>query len=142
MHLRKKAKRPLGVTGLGIFFSLATVITLIAASSLLFPGGFLEPLWRLNPRGHEGLVASGIWAVILFLTVGLSCAAAAIGLWRGKRWGCVLSIVILVVNLAGDLFNVISGQERRAAIGIPIVLAILAYLMSRRVRTFFRPVDV
>ncbi len=138
-----KAIRHLGVTALSIFFAVSTAITFTAAISLFFPGGFLEPLWRLNPRGREGLGALGIWAVILFLVVGFACALASVGLWRGKRSGYTLAIVILLVNLTGDVFNVISGTERRAAIGIPIVIIILAYLMSRRVRSFFRrPVDI
>ncbi len=133
-----KAIRPLGITALSIFFAVSTAITFTAAISLLFPGGFLEPLWHLNPRGHAGLVAIGVWAAILFFFIGFACALSSVGLWRGKRSGYTLSIVILLVNLTGDVFNVISGTERRAAIGIPIVIIILAYLMSRRVRHFFR----
>jgi hypothetical protein len=54
--------RPLGITPLSIFFMAATVITIVAAISLLFPNGFLEPIWRLNPRGRIGLGAIGMWS--------------------------------------------------------------------------------
>jgi hypothetical protein len=87
-----KATRPLGITALSIFFAVSTAITFTAAISLLFPGSVLEPLWRLNPRGHAGLVAIGFWAVILFIIVGVACALASVGLWRGKRWGYVFAI--------------------------------------------------
>jgi hypothetical protein len=87
-----KVNRPIGVTGLSIFFLVATVITFVAASSLVFPGGFLEPVGQLNPRGQAGLVAIGIWAVILLFVVGFACALASVGLWRGKRWGYVFAI--------------------------------------------------
>jgi hypothetical protein len=43
-----------------------------------------------------------------------------------------------VINLIGDVTNVLLGTEPKAAIGIPIVLAILAFLLSRRMRKFFR----
>lgn len=130
--------RPLGVTALSIFFLAATLITIVAAISLLFPNGFLEPIWRLNPRGRAGLGAIGVWAVLLFVVLGSACGVAAIGLWRGARCGYVVAIIVLSINLLGDLVNVISGIERRAAIGIPIVILILAYLTSQRVRHFFR----
>jgi hypothetical protein len=84
--------RLIGITALGIFFMAATVITLVASIALLLPGGFLEPLWRLNPRGRAGLGAIGIWAVVLLLAVGCACAVAAIGLRRGARWGYALGL--------------------------------------------------
>ncbi|MEP6911839.1 MAG: DUF2127 domain-containing protein [bacterium] len=70
--------------------------------------------------------------------VGSACAIAAAGLWRGARWGYLVAIVVLSINLLGDVVNVVSGTEPRAAIGIPVVVLILAYLMSQRVRGFFR----
>jgi len=117
---------------------VATAITLVAAVSLLFPNGFLEPIWKLNPRGRAGLGAIGIWAVLLFTVVCLACAVAAIGLWRGARYGYAMAITVLTINSLGDLFNVISGTEPRAIIGIPIVILILAYLLTTKVRRFFR----
>ena len=133
-----RERRPFGITALSIFFFAATVITLVAAISLLFPNGFLEPIWKLNPRGRAGLGAIGIWAVLLFAAVCLTCAVAAIGLWRGARYGYATAITILTINSLGDLFNVISGIEPRAIIGIPIVILILAYLLTAKVRRFFR----
>jgi hypothetical protein len=123
---------------LSIFFFAATGITLVAAISLLFPNGLLEPIWKLNPRARVGLGAIGIWAVLLLFVVGLACATAAIGLWRGARWGYVIAIAILTINSFADVLNVISGNEPRAIIGIPIVILIVAYLLSRKVRRFFR----
>ncbi len=130
--------RPHGVTALSIFFVVATLITFIAATSLLFPNGLFEPIWKLNPRGRVGLGAIGLWAVLLFVIVGTACGIAAVGLWRGRWWGYCTAIIILSVNLAGDLINVISGAEPRAVIGIPIVLLIIIYLFRPKVRQFFR----
>ena len=44
---------------------------------------------------------------------------------------------MLTFNLLGDVANIVTGTEPRAAVGIPIVLAILSYLVSRRTRRFF-----
>ena len=39
-------RRPPGVTALAVFFAAGSMIALVAAVSLLSPGGFLEPMWR------------------------------------------------------------------------------------------------
>ncbi len=130
--------RPISVTALSIFFWAGAFISFIAAVSLLFPGSFLEPLWRLNPRAREGFAEIGAWAILLMGAVSVACAMAAAGLWRGSRWGYWLALTLLAINLIGDIANVLRGTEPRAAVGIPIVIAILVFLLaSRRVRDFF-----
>lgn len=130
--------RPPGVAALSIFFMAGSAICLIASLTLLLPNSFVEPMWRLNPRARAGFAVLGMWAIILLFTVGISCAAAAIGLWRGARYGHTIAFVLIAVNLAGDILNTLLGTEPRAIVGVPIALAILIYLASNRVRLFFR----
>jgi hypothetical protein len=134
----KYQPRPFGITALSIFFLLGAVISFTVFVSLLFPGSFLEPIWRLNPRAHEAFARVGAWAIILMGVVCLSCVLAALGLWRGTRWGYRVSLALLVFNMLGDILNVILGTEPGAIVGIPIVVSLLTYLLSRRVRRFFR----
>jgi uncharacterized membrane protein (DUF2068 family) len=94
-------------------------------------------MWRLNPRGRAGLGTLGPWGAALLGAASLACALSAAGLWRGARWGRRLAIVVLAVQLAGDLANVVSGVDRRAAFGLPVALALLLYLFSRRVGAYF-----
>lgn len=129
--------RPADVTALSIFFIFGACMSFISFASLLFPGSFLEPVWRLNPRAHEAFAGMGAWAVVLMCVVSASCAAAAAGLWRGARWGYRLAFALLTINLLGDLANVLTGTEPKALVGVPIVAAILLYLLSRQVRRFF-----
>ena len=138
MEMKTKSKtRPIGITALSIFFLFGASMSLIASVSLLFPGSFLEPMWLLNPRAREGFTSIGVWAVVLMCAVCVACALAAMSLWQGARWGYLLAVALLVVNLLGDVTNVVTGTEPRAVVGIPIVLAIIAYLRSRQVRRFF-----
>jgi hypothetical protein len=44
---------------------------------------------------------------------------------------------MLVVNLCGDVVNVITGTEPRALIGIPIAGVIIGYLLRKRTRDHF-----
>lgn len=131
------ARRPAGITALAFGAAVGAAIALVSAISLLFPGGFLEPMWRLNPRGREGFARIGGWAPLLLLLVAAGCAAASIGLGRGRRWGYRLAVFGLVVHLVGDAVNVLTGYEPRAIFGIPIVAGILYYLSTRRVREYF-----
>lgn len=130
--------RPLGITALSIFFLIGSLISFIAGFSLLRPGSFLEPMWRLNPRGHEGLVRIGVWGAALLFAASTSCGVAAIGLWRRARWGHVTAVTLIAINLISDLANAILGTEPRAIVGVPIASALLLYLLSKRVRNLFK----
>lgn len=124
--------RPLGISALSLFFVFGVVMSGLAALMLLFPGSVLEPLWRLNPRAREGFAAMGALAVLLMAVVCVACATAALGLWRGTRWGYWTALAILSVNLAGDTLNVFIAHDWRTLIGLPIGGAMIAYLVSKR----------
>jgi len=129
--------RPGGVTALAVFFAAGAAVCLATTIALLFPGGVLEPIWRLRPQARAGFAALGAWAPVLLAVVGLACAAAARGLWTGRRWGRRLAIALLAVNLAGDGANAVLGTEPRALAGIPIVALLLLFLATGRVRAYF-----
>lgn len=135
--MTKSETRPLGVIALSVFFLFGAAASFISSVSLLFPGSFLEPMWRANPRAREAFAGMGAWAIVLMFVVCMACASAAVGLWRGRRWGYWLAVVLFVINLLGDIANVALGTEPRAAVGIPIVAVILAFLLNRRARRFF-----
>lgn len=129
--------RPFGVLALILLFAIGTCASFISAVSLTFPGSFLEPMWRLNPNARAGFSRLGSAAIVLMIAVCIACISTTIGLWLGRRWGYWLAVVMLVVNLCGDVINVITGTEPRAIIGIPIVGLILAYLLRKRTRSHF-----
>lgn len=130
-------QRPVGIIALCIFFSAGALISFTAGVSLLIPGNLLEPMWRLNPRGHESLVQMGSWATILLFAVSLSCAAAAAGLWRRAGWGHRVAVTLIAINLLSSVANTLLGTEPRAIVGIPIALGLMLYLLSKPVRNYF-----
>lgn len=134
--MSRSSKRPLGISALIIFFVLGSLISSLAGLSLLIPSAFFSGMWRLNPHGHEGLLRIGVWAVVLLFAASASCATAAIGLWKRARWGHILAIVVIGINLLSDIVNTVSGIEPRAIVGIPIALAIILYLLRKRVRDY------
>ncbi len=124
--------RPAGITALSLFFLFGAFMSGLAAVTLLFPGSVLEPLWRLNPRAHEGFAVMGLWAVAMMAAVSVACATAALGLRRRKRWGYWTALAILSINLAGDLTNAVVTHDWRTLIGLPIGGAMIVYLLTKR----------
>jgi len=129
--------RPAGVTALACFFVFGVLASGLSFISLLTPGGPLEPMWQVNPRAHQAFTRLGGWAALLLGIVCVACAASAFSFFTGKRWGCRLGAVLLLLNLACDIVNAALGAEPRALAGIPVVVAILWYLSRPQVRTFF-----
>jgi hypothetical protein len=132
------ATRPPGITALAIFFGLGAIISMMACVSLLAPGSALEPMWRLNPRARQAFQRVDPAGPLLLGVVSAACASAAGGLWGGKPWGYRVAVALLVVNLLGDIANVLLGVEPRAIVGVPIVAALLVFLASARVRSYFQ----
>lgn len=125
-------RRPPGITALGLFFMFGAVMSGLAAVMLLTPGGVLEPLWRLNSRGHEGFAIMGMWAVFLMATVCVACGVAALGVLRRRRWGYRTALAILSINLAGDTANAVIAHDWHTLIGLPIGGAMVVYLLMKR----------
>jgi hypothetical protein len=123
--------RPWGITALALFFVFGSAMSGLAFFMLLFPGSLLDPLWRLNPHAREGFATKGWWSLLLMSAVCLSCAGAALGLWRTSRWGYWLALTILSVNLLGDTINALT-VDRRTLIGVPIAGILIAYLLAKR----------
>jgi hypothetical protein len=121
-------KEPRRHRWLAAFFGFGTAMCTLTAMLLLFPGTEADSLWRLNPDARLAFQSLGSWSLIIMATVGAGCMAAAIGLWRGRFWGVRLALIILSLNIVGDLVNVFLRHDYRALIGLPIGGAIIVYL--------------
>jgi hypothetical protein len=131
------AGRPLGITLLATFFAFGALMAGTTALALALPGGFLEPIWRLNPQARAGFLAMGAWAIPLMIVVAAGCAMSAVGLARSTWWGHRLALALLAVNLLGDAGNALVRGDLRTLIGLPIGGAMIAYLLTPRVRRCF-----
>ena len=119
---------------LAAFFAFGATICALTIIMLIFPGTVLDSLWRLNPDAHLAFRSFGIWSIILMLIVGISCGAAATGLAEGRLWGVRLAILILCVNIVGDLVNTLRG-DYRALIGLPIGGVMIVYLARAKTKS-------
>jgi hypothetical protein len=115
---------------LALFFGFGAFMCALTIVLLVFPSTGLDVAWRLNPQAHRSFQTLGPRSILLMAAVGSSCGAAAIGLFRGARWGRLLGLVILSANLIGDAANAILRHDYRPLIGIPIGGAMIVYLWS------------
>jgi len=126
-----KSAMPIGLKLLAIFFAFGACMCALTIGLLLFPGGAFDSLWRLNPEAHAVFQRIGGLSILLMAIVGVACAFAAIGLARNAKWGRWLGILILAVNLVGDLTNAFVQHDLRTLIGLPIAGAMIFYLARR-----------
>lgn len=108
-----------------------------AAITLGFPGTPLDALWVWNKRGHEGLVWLGKIAALPFVLLSIALACAAVGWFRRRRWGWILGVAIIGINMAGDLSQVVIGERWKGVVGVAVAGALLAYMVRPRVRKYF-----
>ena len=134
-----RQNRSVGVVLLSAFFAFGALMAVLSAFALLVPGGWREQLWRLNPAAHEGFLNMGRLSIALMSVVAAVCAAAATGLWTRARWGLRLAIGLLGVNMIADATSAFIRHDFRTLIGVPIGIALLAYLSTKSVRSQFQP---
>ena len=108
------------------------MICLVTMLALAFPGGFLEPIWRLKPEARSQFQQIGNWSIALMAVVGAACGLAAVGLAKNAEWGRRLAIGVLTVNLIGDSLNALLRHDPRTLIGLPIGGLMIWYLLRRR----------
>src|SRR5436309_3113521 len=123
-----KSATPIGMKLLALFFAFGACMCALTVGLLLFPGSAIDSLWRLNPEAHAAFQRIGRLSFLLMAIVGVTCALAAIGLARNAQWGRWLGILILAVNLVGDLTNAFVRHNLRTLIGVPIAGVMIFYL--------------
>jgi hypothetical protein len=117
---------------LALFFAFGASMCVLTIVLLLIPGTQLDSLWRLNPDARLAFQSLGRLSVVLMFVVGAGCAFAATGLWRGSPWGGRVALIILSLNIVGDLFNALARHDYRSLIGLPIGGAMIFYLVRRQ----------
>ena len=125
-----RGHRPVGIILLAMFFGAGALICLVTMLALAFPGGFLDPIWRLRPDARAEFQKLGSWSIALMVTVGAACGLASLGLARQADWGRRLAIGILAVNLIGDTLNAFLRDDLRTLIGLPVGGVMIWYLIS------------
>ena len=136
----KQSSKPVrGFTAFGVFLLFGMSMASLAGTTLVCRGTFLDDIWVLNPTAYRQLtpLSRSFGAVFLLLAVVL--ASAAVGWFRRRLWGWRLAIVVIVIQVIGDVVNLLRGDFVRGPIGIAVAGAVLIYLLRQDVKRLFLP---
>ncbi len=133
----QSASLPFGFTALGVFLCFGATMACLAGATLLWPGTLLDPIWKLNPSAYRQLAPIGRLMGAAFLVLASALAIAAAGWFRRRVWGWRLAVAIIAIQLMGDAINCIRGDWFGGGVGVVIAGALLAYLLSSKVRHAF-----
>jgi hypothetical protein len=132
---RRESSWPL--TAMGVFLFFGASMALLAGTTLIWQGTFLDHIWVLNAPAYKQLAPFGKTVGVPFLVLCAALAAASVG-WFGRRlWGWRLAVVIIATQVFGDLISIFMGHFVRGAVGVTIASALLLYLLRARVRGAF-----
>jgi uncharacterized membrane protein (DUF2068 family) len=109
----------------------------LAGTTLLWRGTVLDRMWVLNSAAYKRLVPLGGIAGMLLLLLGTVLAVAGTGWFKRRLWGWRLAVVIIAIQVSGDLVDVFRGDIVQGAIGFTIAGGLLFYLLRSEVRAAF-----
>ena len=130
-------QRVRGLSAIGVFLFFGAVMAGLAAITLLWPGTVLDRAWNLNPTAYRQLAPMGGKAGILFLLLAAALAMAGVGWFRRRVWGWRLTVVIIAMQVLGDIGNCLRGEWMRGGVGAVIAGALLLILLRPKVRAAF-----
>jgi hypothetical protein len=125
--LTTTVSRPFGITVLVILRVIAAVLAIGGGILLAVLGGFVR-------RPFLGAVAE-VTAIILEIMAILSLVVSY-GLWIGKGWAWLLTLVLACVSAVFALIGVATGHIGRL-ISLIIEAAVIYYLNTPHVKAFF-----
>jgi hypothetical protein len=137
MQDQNHGTKPPWFAALGIFLFFGATMASLAAITLLWRGTVLDGAWALNPTAYGQLATMGGKVGVLFLLLAAALAMAGIGWFRRRVWGWSLAVVILAIQVLGDIVNCVRGDWLRGAVGVVIAGALLLYLARPKVRGVF-----
>ncbi len=125
------------MTAVGIFLFFGALMAFLAGTMLIWRGTALDRLWVLNAPAYKQLAPFGTTVGALFLLLGTTLTAAGVGWLRRRIWGLRLAVVIVGVQVLGNLVNVFRGDIVRGGVGSAIAVALLIYLLRPKVKAAF-----
>ena len=126
-----------GFTAIGIFLFFGAIMASLAATTFLWRGTALDRLWTLNPTAFKQLAPLGRIVGILFLVLGAALITAGIGWFRRRLWGWRVAVIIISMQVLGDVVNCVRGDWLRGGTGVIVAGALLLFLLQPRIRAAF-----
>jgi len=125
--------RPIGITILVILQIVAGIFDFLIAALLVIVYALAFSFFGMT------VSALGIFViplVVVFLILGIFSFILAFGLWTGKHWAWVSTVVLSIIGLALGIIGTIFGNYLGIVL-IVLYVVMLGYLSTSGVRTFF-----
>lgn len=120
------------------FLVFATSTAAIIGTLLLFPGKMLESVWRFNSEARSAFQSMGKLASLVLFIVGAVACGGAVGIYRRRKWGWNLAVILFSVNALGDAVSLFApGRILQGSFGVLISGSFILYLVQPRVRQQF-----
>jgi hypothetical protein len=126
-----------GITAVGVVLFFGAVMAAYAGMTLIWRGTVLDELWALNMPAYERLAPFGAIAGPVFLLLSAALACTGAGWFKRRLWGWRLATIVILVQVLGDLINLLRGDFIRGGIGLAIAGLLLFYLLRPKVRVLF-----
>jgi hypothetical protein len=110
--MEKQQNRPLGVTIIAILMIVVGILSIVGGAIIFLLGGFV-------------LVAVGIASIVM-----------AYGLWKGKRWAWIITLILSVIGVISGIASIAIGNFG-GIVSVIIYGVIIYYLYRPNVKAFF-----
>ena len=149
--MQPKPPRPTGVTILAVLAILGAIAFLFSGAVLIGLGLLLGTLTApvditsaITNAGYPGLASLGVGTIsaliialgATILILGILYLALGVGFLGGKRWAWNLGIIVSVIGIVLDVFQMVGGNYG-SILSLIISLLIIYYLMRPYVKVFF-----
>lgn len=111
--------------------------TSIAGITLVRQGTVLDGMWALNPRAYHELAPLGKPVGLLFLLLAVTLAVASAGWFKRRRWGWLLVVVIIGMQVASNLLHILLGRLFEGVVGLAIAGPLFLYIIRPNIRGLF-----
>jgi|SRR3989344_5716486 len=128
-------KTPIGIKILSILFYISGFVELIFGL-LLFSG--IKNVLN-NTVSFTSLISGFITLFgVILLIFGLISIILATGLWKGKNWARIVTLIFTILSIIGILSSILQGKFSNL-ISLTIEILIVYYLLfNKDVKTFFK----
>jgi len=124
--------RPFGITLLVVLQIILGILELLGAVAVAFVSFVLPEMFPhvrfFAPRSMGSGLALFVFAFVEFIL--------AYGLWKGKGWAWIGSLIFAVIGLVFSAFTLFMRPRVGEAIALVLNLVIMYYLMQPRVQSY------
>lgn len=129
--------RPTGVTILAVLDYVAAGFLVLAGLMMFAGGAFMgAALSEAMGMGAGMFAALGVILGIFLLLLAALYGAAGWGMWTGKSWAWILSLVLTGLSALSSLSSLVQG-EWSSIIGLAIAGFLIWYLLQPGVKAWF-----